>query len=1232
MRYRDLIQFEPVEIVVQLRWADELEDARRLVKTYVISERMTEILTDLIIPHLRFDKPYDHRGILIVGNYGSGKSHLMSVLSAVAHWADLRDEVSHSEVAQALEPIAGRFQVLRMEVGTTQMPLRDIVLKDKLEPFLRGLGIDVSFPSMVETSNTKDPLLAAMAAFQERYPEQGLLIVVDELLDYLRGRKDQELILDLSFLREVGEVCRLGRFRFVAGVQEALFDSPRFQFAADAVRRVRDRFEQVRITREDVAYVVSERLLRKTREQQADVRSHLQRFTPFYGEMAERLDEFVVLFPVHPAYLEVFERITFAEQRVALKAISQTMRGMLDQEVPSDAPGLVSYDSYWPLLASDPSFRTSPEIREVMEKSKVLSDRVAHAYTRPKYRQLAGRLIDALSVLRLTTGDIYAPIGATPEELRDGLALFDPNLPEQDADFLRATVETALREIVRTASGQFISVNPDNGQYYLDLKKDVDYDAKIEERTATLGAEQLNRRYFEALRELMGQDETTYVTGYRIWEYEVPWPERRVTRPGYLFFGTPNERSTAQPPRDFYLYFLQPHETPPFDDEQRAEEVFFRLVEPDGEFDQALRTYAGAWEMSLNSSGVHQRTYQEKADRAKQEVTKWLRTHPDALMVTHQGESRPLLQWERLGVGVGQDVPFREVVQGVAAGCLVPFFEETYPYYPAFTALRQPITRESRPKMIQDALRYIASQRTQSGAAVLDGLGLLDGEHVRPEHSPYAHHILELLGDKEAGEVVNRDELVEPWMGTERMRHFRVEPDYLVAVLMALVYSGEIEMTLPGRKIDAAVLEEAVRIPLDDLANFRYIARPRDLPLGALVATFELLDLPPGLIQKTATHDPAVEELQKRAGEELNRVVALRERVRKGLSLWGGQVLEGRALDTTLAHVDAYRAFLESLRPFNTPGKLRNFSHTAESVREQRSRQKVAREVAALADQVAELQPLTAYLREAASLLPEEHALVGRIRQAQEEHLATLRNPDASNRPEVAVRLRQELENLKREYVQAYLDIHQRARLNSDQDRDKVRLTRDPRLRQLRLLATWVGILPETAIDEIERRLGDMVSCWRLIPADLEREPSCPHCGLRPTEAPKHSASELLGGVDDKLDTLAENWLQTLRESLGSPTVRESLDLMAPSDQERLEGFQDQGDLPDPLDEPFLQALSQALGGLERVTIPPEDILMALAGSGAPRTMSELRQQFDQLLEQYTAGKDPDRVRIVIEW
>lgn len=43
-----------------------------------------------------------------------------------------------------------------------------------------------------------------MDLFSSKYPDKGYLIVVDEFLDYLGGRKDQEIIFDLNFMREIG--------------------------------------------------------------------------------------------------------------------------------------------------------------------------------------------------------------------------------------------------------------------------------------------------------------------------------------------------------------------------------------------------------------------------------------------------------------------------------------------------------------------------------------------------------------------------------------------------------------------------------------------------------------------------------------------------------------------------------------------------------------------------------------------------------------------------------------------------------------------------------------------------------------------------------------------------------------------------------------------------------------------------------------------------------------------
>ena len=45
------------------------------------------------------------------------------------------------------------------------------------------------------------------------------------------------------------------------------------------MRRVQDRFDQLRIAREDIKHVVAERLLRKSDEQRARVSEYLEPFT-----------------------------------------------------------------------------------------------------------------------------------------------------------------------------------------------------------------------------------------------------------------------------------------------------------------------------------------------------------------------------------------------------------------------------------------------------------------------------------------------------------------------------------------------------------------------------------------------------------------------------------------------------------------------------------------------------------------------------------------------------------------------------------------------------------------------------------------------------------------------------------------------------------------------------------------------------------------------------------------
>jgi predicted ATPase len=1231
MKYADLIDFDPIDSVVQLREADREESAKRLVETYVISDRMAEQLSDLVFRQLQFETPTDNKGLFVVGNYGTGKSHLMALLSAIAEHKGLAGALTHPGVADKAEQIAGRFFVIRSEINSS-MPLRQFVM-ETLQDKLAEHDVHFEVPPEDEVRNHKDVFANMMAVFTEQFPDKGLLFVLDELLDYLRSNNEQELMRNLNFLRAVGEFCKGSRFRFIAGVQESLFDNPRFQFAADSLRRVKDRFEQMRIAREDVAHVVSERLLKKDAKQQSLVREHLQQFSELYGTMNERMDEFVRLFPVHPAYIDTFERVYVAEKREVLKTLSASIRRLLDTEVPTEEPGVIAYDSYWQNLKDNPSFRSVPEIRDVIEKSDVLEARIEQAFTRPQYRPAALRIIHALSVHRLTTSDIFAPLGVTAEELRDELCILLP-LPERDAEFLKTVVETVLREIVKTVSGQFISFNKENGQYYLDLKKDIDFDSLVEKRSESLSDSQLDRYYFDALRRVVLEDPEAppYITGYRIWEHELEWRERKAGRTGYLFFGAPNERSTAQPPRDFYIYFIQPFEPPYFKDERKPDEVYFRLVQRDEEFDRALRLYAGAREQAATASGSNQKVYDDKALELLRSLTNWLQeNHTTAFEVTYQGKTKALGELlQSIFARTPARGGVRDYIDVAGAVSLSSHFTDTAPDYPIFST---PITRHNRGQAAQDALRWIAgSVKSKLGTAVLDALEMLDGDQLRPRESRYAKHIIEKLSAKGEGQVLNRSELVDEETGIEYWTRFRLEPEFLAVVLACLVHSGDSVISITGKKIDASHIDEFAKRSIDEIVQFKHIERPRDVPLGALQELFDLLGVPKGLVVNPSRRDDAVAKLQAKVAELVNKVVIVQEQVDK-LVLWGQSVLSDQEQSEWRQKLEDLKTFLESLQAYNTAGKLKSFSHDVAGIQAQRPGLTLVREVEELVELVQQVGPTTAYLGKAEAVLKAEHPWVDQMRERRAELMAKITSPKHRADAGFQRSLGQALSQLKTTYQDAYMNSHGKARLGATNDQRKAKLGQDPRLKQLQRLSS-VEMMPTQQLKSFENQLFGLKPCFSLTKQELDADPICPHCAFRPIEEPFTGvrAGERVKQLDAQLDDLISDWTKTLLGNLKDPTVVENIDLLSDTKgKEAVQTFLSERELPDPIHPVFLKALQEVLSGLEKVVLSEDDLRVALTEGGVPCRVSELKERFENFVAGLTKGKDSTKVRVVVE-
>jgi len=1085
-----------------------------------------------------------------------------------------------------------------------------------------------------------------MEKFTEVYPEHGLLLVVDELLDYLRTRKDQELILDLNFLREVGEVCKDLRFRFIAGVQEAIFDSPRFAFVADSVRRVKDRFEQVLIARNDVKFVVAQRLLKKNAEQQVKIRAYLMPFAKYYGNLNERMDEFVNLFPVHPDYIDTFERVTVVEKREILKTLSKAMRELLEQDVPTEKPGLIAFDSYWAILKQNSSFRAIPEIRDVIACSDVLESRIENAISRKQYKPMALRLICALSVHRLTTGDIYAPLGATAEELRDRLCLFDPLIAELGSDEpdkdLQTHVETVLREIHKTVNGQFISSNPNNRQFYLDLKKTDDFDAIIDKRAESLGTAQLDRYYYEALKRVMECQDSTYVTGYKIWQHELTWQEHKAARTGYLFFGAPNERSTAVPQRDFYLYFLQPNDPPRFRDDKQGDEVFFKLKETDETFQTALKNYAASLDLAATSSGHAKATYEAKANDFLKKLVQWLQQNShDCYDITYQGRTKNFSNWAKeagktlralSGVASNETLNFRDLINTTAGACLTPHFAEQAPAYPYFSIL---ITGNNRNQAAQDALRALAGQnRTKQATAVLDALDLLEGEKLEPTQSNYAKLILATLQAKGHGQVVNRNELIQESHGLEYFDpdSSRLEVEWVVVILASLVYSGDLILAIPGKKFDATALPQLAATNLEELLRFKHIEQPKEWNLPALKALFELLGMTPGLAQLvTQGNEEPVQNLQQELSKLVKCLVMTQQTLREGISFWGLDLLTGTELSSQIEGLLEAKNFFEGLQAYTSPGKLKNLRYSVLEVTAHEKAVNALDTVDTLRNFVLNHGPTVSWLTTAEAVLPAEHEWVDRLKTTRLDLLEALKQTDLSKLSSQSQAIGAQLLALKKDFRLAYITLHTKARLGVNDDKRKATLLNDARLQTLTRLG-GIDLMPRQQLTEFQNRLVGLKSCFALTEQQLDTSPVCPHCAFRPSvEGVFSGATHLLDQLDSQLDSLLTGWTNTLLGNLEDPMTQANLELLKAEERKPLEDFIKTRELPVPLDNNFVYAIKEVLSGLIKITVKVQSLQEALQITDGPATPAELKKRFDSYIDQLTRGKDPAKVRLILE-
>src|SRR5690606_37170518 len=141
--------------------------------------------------------------------------------------------------------------------------------------------------------------------------------------------------------------------------------------------------------------------------------------------------------------------------------------------------------------------------------------------------------------------------------------------------------------------------------------------------------------------------------------------------------------------------------------------------------------------------------------------------------------------------------------------------------------------------------------------------------------------------------------------------------------------------------------------------------------------------LPTGLVVNPNTREDAVTQLQNAVAVRLNRTVTTAGQLEKGIVIWGTQVFSDAERGQRRESLTSLKAFLESLQPFNTVGKLKNFPHDVDAVLAQRAGLEALTELETLQDFASEFGSMAAYLAQAEGVLPADHTWVTSMRFAR---------------------------------------------------------------------------------------------------------------------------------------------------------------------------------------------------------------------------------------------------------
>lgn len=1221
MKYKELIQFDPINEVVKFDRLGDDDYRRSLVKNFVFSDTYEKIIIPELCKNLDYTASYDTFGIQIVGNYGTGKSHLMSLFSLIAENQDYLPLVQSDKARKALGNIAGKYKIIRFELGNDEELWKIVCYQIDLQ--LKKWDISYSILDDNSPDSYTDKLNRLAAYFEEKFPDKGLMIVIDEMLSYLKGRSGSDKInRDLAVLQALGQMSDHSKFRMVFGVQELIYNAPEFQFAANMLNKVNDRFRQIEITKQDVQFVVQQRLLRKTDEQKQVIRKHLSGFTEFFPDMHAHLDEYVNLFPVNPSFFENFQQIRIGKsQREVMKTLSRKFEDLLDTDVPTTNPGLICYDSYWDDLCSS-QMQTFPDVRRVTEIMQTVSRKIDENFIKPGEKPnipLAHRIANACAV-KILQDSLDKTNGVNVENLLDDLCFLDPLCP--DHDFLLDRINTVASQIVRATVGQYFEKNEKNGEYHLRISGGINYEQKIKDYVSTMTDDQKDGFFFNFLVEYLPVETEQYRREFKIYQHRLSWESHKIMLDGYIFMGNPDEKSTTAPRQIFYIYFM-----PVFhpDNSKRtldADSVYIHFDKISPEMKELLQLYAAAQSLTASADTSQKVFYNTFIQKYRDELRRMFDSEfKQAVEIVYQGEIQPVAPKDLNGSKI-------DAISRITSKILEDYFCTELPGYPRFM-LNYPITPDNSRAMLKGARQKIANPEIQNrdGEAILAGLGLIKDNALSTEGSIYALSISQKIQNKGDNSVLNRDEILYRFYENDfRSIDYKIGAEYEFLVLATMTALGEIEINYAaGNNINAANIRKIIDLPEEQFYSFTHVSRPKDINIAAARQLF--ISITGKDLTAQLSNGEVYQQLLLRAQQIAADAVRVEHDLANGIYLDDIEIIsQGDAL--SIKHrLAALRGFCDQLPAYASQAKMRNLKWSADEIKRTTAVIADMERVKKTLQAVNQFREKTSYLSQAKQYMTDQ-AMIQRTDQALQnvkDVVSAIDNPQAQSR---CITL---LDETIDQYINWYIGQYKRMHINALQDNDKRKILNSNACKVCEAVSRadhdngYFAVAEQYAI--WERDIQSLTPISNAVTKDaLLRQP---YCGFNPKS---FSGKQLpnLSDLSQRLSDIFDNIDASLHQILRDKDLLNSVDALNDSEKGLLQRFNSNAeDLAPSNAERLVEIVYKLHKGIRKIDIAADYLRKHVLNR--PMTPDDAVKAFRKYIAEITSGSETDNIRIIFK-